>query len=223
MQAGFPRGRHAAPTVVSGPRLWRTWTPTAARAVALVLVAVLAVVAWWWWQGRPREVEGIGALAPSEAPVAPGVPADVVAAAEVVTVHVIGRVRRPGVVELPLGSRVEDAIAAAGGLSDPRLRTDLNFARTLLDGEQVIVRRSTGSPTGSTSSGGEAGPVAGPINLNTADSSALQSLPGIGPVLADRIIAWREANGPFPTVDVLGEVSGIGPTLLENLRPLVRV
>ena len=223
MRARSDRGRHAAPYVESGPRLWRTWTPGAARAIAIVLLGCLALVAWWWWQGRPRPVEeiprtSVNAEAPGQN--SEDAPIDS-STTTMLTVHVIGRVRQPGIVELPEGARVADAIKAAGGLRDERLRSDLNLARLVVDGEQIDVRRRAAEA--STTTAGGSSPTPGPINLNTADAAALQSLPGIGPVLAGRIVAWRDANGPFPNVDVLGEVSGIGPALMADLRPLVRV
>jgi len=223
MWARSDRGRHAAPYVESGPRLWRTWTPGAARAIAIVLLGCLALVAWWWWQGRPRPVEEIPTTSVSaDAPGQISVDASIDSATTtMLTVHVIGRVRQPGIVELPEGARVADAIAAAGGLRDERLRSDLNLARLVVDGEQIDVRRRAAKASTTSVSGSS--PTPGPINLNTADAAALQSLPGIGPVLAGRIVAWRDANGPFPNVDVLGEVSGIGPALMADLRPLVRV
>lgn len=224
MWARADRGRHAAPYVESGPRLWRTWTPGAARAIAIVLLGCLALVAWWWWQGQPRPVEEISTTSVSDD--APGqivedAPLDGSPTTSMLTVHVIGRVRQPGIVELPEGARVADAIAAAGGLRDERLRSDLNLARLVVDGEQIDVRRRAAQANATAPDGSPSTP--GPINLNTADAAALQSLPGIGPVLAGRIVAWRDANGPFPNVDVLGEVSGIGPALMADLRPLVRV
>ena len=140
------------------------------------------------------------------------------------TVHVIGRVRQPGIVEVPEGARVADAIAAAGGLRDRRAAVSVNLARPIVDGEQIVVRRpSANNPVGTDGSDAAAGAAGSVIDLNRADAATLESLPGIGPVLAERIITWRDANGPFPNVDVLGEVSGIGPALMERLRPLVRV
>lgn len=223
MWARSDGGRHAAPYVESGPRLWRTWTPGAARTIAIVLLGCLALVAWWWWQGRPRPVEEIPTTSVSaDAPGQISVDASIDSATTtMLTVHVIGRVRQPGIVELPEGARVADAIAAAGGLRDERLRSDLNLARLVVDGEQIDVRRRAAKASTTSVSGSS--PTPGPINLNTADAAALQSLPGIGPVLAGRIVAWRDANGPFPNIDVLGEVSGIGPALMAELRPLVRV
>lgn len=144
-------------------------------------------------------------------PADPSDPVDVV-------VHVAGLVSRPGLVRLPAGSRVADAIAAAGGVTKPRAADSVNLARVLVDGEQVLVTLG-GSATGSAVPAA-ATPV---VDLNRADQAALESLPGVGPVLAARVLAWRAANGSFRSVDELGEVAGIGQATLARLRPLVRV
>jgi len=151
--------------------------------------------------------------------------------AAVVVVHVVGRVRHPGVRELPLGSRVADAVKAAGGASSKADLSALNLARVLVDGEQVRVPAvgevvapgpSPGSASGATGGGGVAGGGAGrPVSLNTADLAALDTLPGVGPVLAQRILDWRSSHGRFASIDELGEVSGIGEKLLAQLTPLV--
>ena len=141
--------------------------------------------------------------------------------------HVRGRVQSPGVVTLPSGSRVIDAIEAAGGLRPGASSGDLNLARVLVDGEQVAVgvraSRDT-APTGPAPGGMASGVAAAPlIDLNAATATELEALPGIGPVLAQRIVQWRIDNGRFTDVEVLGEVSGIGDALMAQLRPLVRV
>lgn len=136
-----------------------------------------------------------------------------------VVVHVVGAVASPGVVRLPSGSRLEDAITAAGGaLPDANLEA-VNLARVLTDGEQVEVPRpgEVGGPTAAAES-----PGAVQVDLNTAELADLDALPGIGPVLAQRILDRRRTHR-FTSVEELGEVSGIGPTLLQRLRPLVRV
>lgn len=134
-----------------------------------------------------------------------------------VVVAVAGRVRRPGVVRLPAGSRVIDAVAAAGGLlpgTDPGL---LNLAAPLRDGELIAVAVvGLPSPAGSAAPGGV-------IDLNTAGVSELDRLPGVGPVLAQRIVDWRDAHGRFATVDQLREVGGIGERKLTELRGRLRV
>jgi competence protein ComEA len=152
-----------------------------------------------------------------------------------VVVHVVGEVASPGVVELPGGSRVDDAIRAAGGATARADLAALNLARVLIDGEQVVVpapgadlgsqagAQPVGRAAGAADAVGAGGSVQGTVDLNGADAAALDALPGIGPVLAGRIVDWRQAHGRFTVVDELGEVDGIGPTLLTQLRPLVRV
>lgn len=195
------------------------WSPRAARAALVVLGALLIVAGWWWWQGRSRPAE--------EVPAPDAVPAQQAAdvAAEVV-VHVIGRVNRPGVVRLPFGARVADAVEAAGGMRKGADAGSVNLARVLVDGEQVVVagrgERGTAAPEGQQPPAGEVD-APGLLDLNAATAAQLEELPGIGPVLAARIVAWREENGRFTSVDVLGEVGGIGDVLLEQVRPLVRV
>src|SRR5665647_2882089 len=153
-------------------------------------------------------------------------------AAGVLLVHVVGQVRRPGVVRLPPGSRVLDAVRAAGGATSSADLNHLNLARPVADGEQIVVPKpgesvlqggvpgAGGAGTGSSSG---VGSVGGLIDLNTADAAALDSLPGVGPVLAQRILDWRAQHGRFTSVDELGEVSGIGDKILAQLRPKVTV
>ncbi len=138
----------------------------------------------------------------------------------VVVVDVDGAVRRPGVVTLPDGSRVVDAIKAAGGQASRADTGSLNLAQVLMDGEQVIVPRR-GSPGQAAPPGVSAAP--GLVNLNTATATELETLPGIGPVLAAAIVDWRTQNGGFTSVDQLEQVSGIGPTTFAELASLVRV
>ncbi len=152
-------------------------------------------------------------------------------AAATVVVDVVGRVRRPGLVRLPPGSRVADAVSAAGGLTDAAAVARINLARVLVDGEQVVVPDADDPvPPPAAAPGAAGGPGAsatkgatGPLDLNAATSADLDGLPGIGPVIAGRIVAWRSEHGRFARVEELAEVSGIGDTLLERLRPLVRV
>lgn len=142
-----------------------------------------------------------------------------------VVVHVVGQVRRPGVVTLAAGSRVAEAIKAAGGGLPGADLAAVNLARLVVDGEQLrvpkpgeVVGQAPGAP--GAASGGAAG---GLVNLNTADLAALDTLPGVGPVLAQRILDWRAEHGRFSRVDELGEVSGIGDKLLAQLTPKVTV
>jgi len=145
----------------------------------------------------------------------------------IVVVDVEGQVARPGVVRIASGSRVVDAVAAAGGASPGADLTALNLARVVIDGERLVVP-APGEPPAAGPVPGAGRPAAGepsgaPLDLNSADLAALDALPGIGPVLAQRVLDWRAAHGRFTDVDELGEVSGIGDTLLGRLRDLVRV
>lgn len=145
-------------------------------------------------------------------------------AARTVMVHVVGQVAHPGVVTLPEGARVGDCLTAAGGALPTADLQALNLARVLSDGEQVVVPKpGEAVPAAAAPTGAGASASAGIINLNQADASALDALPGVGPVLAARIVDWRTQHGRFTSVDELGEVSGIGDKLLEQIRPRVRV
>ena len=150
-------------------------------------------------------------------------------------VHVVGAVRRPGLYELPADARVADAVTKAGGVLGNAADRGLNLARTLADGEQLVVptqdefeRDPTlgGQDQSPAGPGSQAAPspsatAAGRVNVNTADAAGLDTLPGVGPSTAEKIIAEREANGPFASVDDLARVPGIGPKKLEGLRDLV--
>jgi competence protein ComEA len=156
-------------------------------------------------------------------------PGSAAAGAGIVLVHVVGQVRHPGVVRLPAGARVEQALEAAGGATAKADLVRVNLARPVVDGEQIVVPKPGEAMTGAAGVvDGPLGPASttgaeGPVDLNTAGLAELDTLPGVGPVLAQRILDWRSQNGRFSTVDELGEVSGIGEKVLENLRPLVRV
>jgi competence protein ComEA len=148
-----------------------------------------------------------------------------------VVVDVAGKVLRPGVVRLRAGARVIDAVEKAGGVLPGTDTTGLALARVLVDGEQVLVDGRPGpappgpaaAPAASPAAAGTGGPGAGtPVNLNTATVEQLDALPGVGPVLAQRIVEWREAHGAFTSPDQLGEVSGVGDGKLADLLPLVR-
>lgn len=138
-----------------------------------------------------------------------------------VFVHVAGAVRAAGLYRLEVGDRVADAIARAGGFADDAARDGVNLARTVTDGEHIVVPVVGAVPTAAP--GGVPGTASGPLDLNTATREQLDALPRIGPALADRILAWRDENGRFTSVDDLGSVPGIGDKMLANLRDLVRV
>ena len=161
---------------------------------------------------------------PGSAGAAPGVVNEAASTTAKLVVHVVGRVRRPGLVRLPPGSRVADAIAAAGGAREEADLSALNLARPLVDGEQVHVPAPgelvTPAP-GPAGPGAAVGAGGALVDVNTADLAGLDTLPGVGPVLAQRIVDWRTEHGRFTSVDELGEVSGIGDKLLAQLRPRV--
>ena len=188
------------------------------RAVLALVCAAGLLAGWMWWQGRPRAVALAPVVTSAGTPVS-GI--DVagglgVSGGEVV-VHVLGAVRKPGLLRLPAGSRVDDAITAAGGVKSPKALASVNLARSLVDGEQILVS-ADGAPPGGQASGSGPG-----VGLNSASASDFEALPGVGPVLAQRIVDWRTTNGSFRSIDELGEVSGIGDSILEQLRPLVHV
>ncbi len=211
----------------------------------LVCVAAVAVTAWFALGGAPTgdpapRLQADAAAAPSpsgaDAPAASGRPPDEGPAAGTpgaaapqgeVTVHVGGDVQEPGVVTLPAGSRVADAIEAAGGVADGAGTGTLNLARPLADGEQILVGEEyEQSPPGTAPPAPKAGaeaPAEAPIDLNTATQEQLQELPGVGPVLAERIIAFRTQNGGFTSVEQLQGVSGIGEKRYAELKDLVQV
>lgn len=215
----------AAPAAPA-PRIDRTVLPS----VVLVVVGALLGSAVLWLLAWPRGVAagtptGVPWSTGSPAPTATGSPGPTIppTATDVVVVDVEGAVRRPGVFELPTGSRVVDAVEAAGGTLRRADTTPLNLARILTDGEQVLVpTRGGGGPVSvPTVPGAPTAPAQ--IDLNTATMEDLDALPGIGPVLAQRILDWRTANGGFTSVDQLQDVSGIGDATFADLAPLVRV
>lgn len=140
----------------------------------------------------------------------------------VVYVHVLGEVIEPGVFQLRDGDRVIDAIAAAGGFTATADQQAVNLARFLSDGEQILVPVQGAAPTAGPAPG-EGGTVGGKVNINTASSAELETLPRVGPAMAERIIAWRDTNGRFSSVDDLLSVTGIGDKTFEALRDLVTV
>jgi len=142
-------------------------------------------------------------------------------------VYVAGKVRRPGLVRAPTGSRVADVLALAGGPLPGVDLTTLNLARQITDGEQINVGLPTQppptKPPGTTTSSTPSAASTDPVNLNTATLAELDALPGVGPVLAQRILDYRTQNGPFTTIDQLQEVPGVGPKKFDSLKPHVRL
>ena len=218
--------------------------PGRAGAIALAAIAAIAVLVTVFTLMREQPAPVMSAKLP---------PVDMAATAsrgpspgpstrpnQPVVVSVVGLVHTPGLVTLAPGARIADALKAAGGSTDGADTIGLNMARQVDDGEQIVVGMAPvkGQPAvlGSSVSPGSAAPgtpssTSRPpkgvptalINLNTASVEQLDTLPGVGPVRAAAIVAWRNANGKFTSVDQLGEVDGIGPGRLEKLRPRVRV
>lgn len=179
---------------------------TQAMAVSLVLIAVLIGA-------------GLGfSAAPSPEPVPSDTLTTLGESRPALVVHVSGWVATPGVVEVAEGSIVADAVAAAGGALEGATLESLNLASPVLDGDHIQI---PGPGDAIAATGGDQGD--GRIALNRADAAALEELPGVGPVLAERIVAHREANGPYQEVEDLLEVSGIGEAKLASIRDLIVV
>ncbi|MCR2785552.1 MULTISPECIES: ComEA family DNA-binding protein [unclassified Microbacterium] len=184
-------------------------------AVTVVVIAALAVtVAIGILRSTAAPVETVTI---TETDATPGPSAPVAA----VYVHVSGAVAVPGLYRLDDGARVVDAIAAAGGFGEGADEAAVNLARIVGDGEQLHVPVVGEAVPAATAPGAAAPPGGGKVNLNTADLAALDTLPRIGPALAQRIIDWRDENGRFTSVDDLLAVPGIGDKMLAALRDLV--
>jgi competence protein ComEA len=138
-----------------------------------------------------------------------------------IQVHVSGEVNQPGVVELPSGSRVFEAIEAAGGVSSAADPDSLNLAAVLVDGQRIFVPAKREPGDESAGADAPAAAIVFPIDLNAADQPTLESLPGIGPEKAKAIIAFRTANGPFRALEDLDAVDGIGPAIISDIEELV--
>ena len=192
-------------------------------------VVVLAVLAGGYWLVRPpaATTESKLPLAASAADGTTTVPTtapstgSTAPATEKVVVHVAGAIGSPGVYEVPEGSRVIDAVLAAGGFAIDANPDAVNLAAVVADAQRVYVPREGEAMVADP--GGSGGADAGPINLNSATADQLDELPGVGPATAAAIIAHREQHGPFASVDQLGDVRGIGPAKLEAIRGLVTI
>ncbi|WP_029429607.1 ComEA family DNA-binding protein [Blastococcus sp. URHD0036] len=210
-------GRHRAP----GSAVRMAPGRPGVRALLVAALAGALVLVGWTWLGQPRAepVDGEPVVSSSQPP--PAAPSVGTAAetAPTVTVSVVGQVIRPGLVVLPGGSRVADAVAAAGGFAPGVDPAAVNLAAVVTDGQQIAV--GSGAVGGGP---GAAPPVAGGrVSLNSATVADLDALPGIGPVLAQRIVDHRAQNGPFTAVDELEDVPGIGPATFDELVDLVAV
>lgn len=230
------------------------------RVAALLGIAAVLAAALFWWQmasSRPEvlplggpgsgssDAAGADGFGQDDAgqddagqdedpeagdPAGTGLPGD--AAPGVVLVHVAGAVTAPGVVRLPAGSRVNDALSAAGGATADADVNRLNLAQVVQDAQKIHVPRhgepmsaeaADGAAAGAGGGDAGAGAPGTKINLNTADVAELDALPRVGPVLAQRIVDWRREHGAFKSVEELDAVDGVGPKMLEALLPLVTV
>lgn len=216
--------------------VWAGWTVLRARPVALAApVSVTAVPSVGGETGGPPAPVPAGPAA-SGPPSGPSTPSPAARPDASVVVHILGAVRRPGLVSLTQPARVQDAVDAAGGLRGDADPGQLNLAQLLVDGQQVVIGTERkpdgevrgGGATGATSapdapggSGGGAG--SGTVDLNTATPVQLEELPGVGPVTAAAIVAWRTEHGRFSRPEELQEVDGIGPKTYAQLAPHVRV
>lgn len=217
--------------------------PGRAGAIALAVVAVLAVLITVFTLLRERPAPVMSARLPPVEKAATASPRSSASPAagpdHPVVVSVVGLVRTPGLVTLAPGARIADALQAAGGAVDGADTIGLNMARPLDDGEQIVVGLApiSGQPSALGSSVASGSPSAsktppprsgtpkagGVVDLNSATVEQLDALPGVGPVTAAAIVAWRQAHGKFSSVDQLADVEGIGPARLDKLRALVRV
>jgi competence protein ComEA len=180
-----------------GLRLRMTWRQAAAGVVGVAIISGAG-----WWLTRPDAVATIALASPSA-----------VASTGTVVVDVSGAVGAPGLVNVDAGARVADAIDAAGGASADAVLDELNLARRVTDGEQILVPHA----------GDDEASSGGLVNLNAADARELEQLPGVGPVLAERIVADRDANGPFASLDDLSRVPGVGDAIVSALEGVATV
>lgn len=187
--------------------------PQAVNPILKIVIVAVLVTAGLVWLNRPTPVSdpevaspGIPLVASSGNPVS-------LQGLDQIVVDIKGDVLTPGLVTLPAGARVADAIAAAGGITPSADVTGINLAERLSDGQMIFIGNVQSMELSSDPR----------INLNLANESDLDSLPGVGPVMAGRIIAWRESNQRFHSIEELQEVPGIGPKVFANLKPLVRI
>ncbi|MEV8150303.1 helix-hairpin-helix domain-containing protein [Arthrobacter sp. NPDC080073] len=239
--AGVQSGTEDVSEAAGPPSRLRWRTPW--RVAVLLALPCLVLVVWFFWQswsGQPTIEPLVRSSHAGATPEAgTGSKGRVNEAPEpengarLLTVHVAGAVKSPGIVRVPAGARVFDAIAAAGGADPAAELNSLNLAAVVQDAAKIHVPRTGeaapsqpavstgGAPTaGGTGAGTSA---SGKVNLNTATAEELDTLPKVGPILAKRIIEWRQQHGPFASVEDLDAVDGVGPKLMESLLPLVTV
>jgi competence protein ComEA len=183
------------------------------RAFAAGLVCLVVLLILWRHHGRSASAASlqVAPIVPKRAPRA---------ASPLLVVDIAGAVRQPGLVRIPHGARVADAIARAGGFASSALRDAVNLAAPVADGQQVLVP-ARGSPASTVAAGTSASASGGPVSLSTASAEQLDALPGVGPVTAQKIVAYRQQHGPFTSVEGLDAISGIGPSRIADLKGLV--
>ena len=237
-------GRHRAPGAAvrldpGRPGAWAMWIAG--------LAAVSLLLGWTWWEQprvepvarsaadaqRSEQPAGVqplddqmgGGKPTGQAVPAPSTPSvgDAAQTSSTVVVSVVGLVARPGLVTLPSGARVADAVEAAGGLLPEADPASVNLAAVVADGEQLAVGVQGAVPAAAPPTGDGGSGAASPVNLNVATVADLDALPGIGPVLAQRIVDHRARQGRFGSVDQLNDVAGIGPAIFAGLADLVTV
>lgn len=254
-----PAASRGDPSPLDPPAPSRIRWRTGRRAAVLLCLLALALLGWFWWQtaNGAAEVAPLSSLSAEATDVPAPEPENESMAAKDespgeaggktpgnVIVHVAGAVRRAGIVELPRGSRLHQAIEAAGGSAPDADSDQLNLAAVLEDGQKVLVpRKGETLPSGDAPAGGTGGTggtgdtgggdgrmgadgastAAGKVNINTAGVEQLATLPRVGPVLAQRIVEWRAEHGNFRRVEELDAVDGVGPKMLAALLPLVQV
>ncbi len=227
--------------------------PFTAAAAVFAAIVLISIVTVWAAPHTPSLADdggelassgtgasgGRGALTLGEEPAGDDAPPDAGASPSVSTsapaaerpggtglcVHVVGEVHAPGLYQLADGTRIADAIEAAGGATDAAVLSFVNLARPLVDGEQIVVPGAEGvqAQASSQAGGGAASGTGALVNLNSADLAGLDTLPGVGPALAQRILDWRAANGRFTSTEQLLDISGIGQKVFERLRERVTV
>ena len=227
-----PALARAVERVFAPIRPWVVWFGVGRLIGSAVTIVVAIGIGWWLLRPAPLPTE---ASVPYAAPLVASTTAgtggpttlidagtSTTAEPTTVVVHIAGAVLTPGVVQLPVGSRVADGVAAAGGAAVDADLAGVNLAARLQDGQQIYVPRVGEQPPAGVVAGGAVTSVAvGPIDLNRASVAELDQLPGVGPATAAAIVAHRDTNGPFSSVDDLEAVRGIGPAKVEALRPLV--
>lgn len=203
---------------------WLPIHPRLRKAIVFVFVALIMLcVALGSLASKPQRVqsEADSATVENAGLTASGTTnsdspnADSISSIGTIYVHLVGAIRHPGVYELTTGSRVMDAVLAADGFAKNADQASINLARVLTDGEQLVILRLGEAASSLASASGEVAKV----NLNQASSTELETLPGIGPTLAARIIDWRLANGGFKKLSDLRKIAGIGAKLYEKLKP----